>query len=266
MPRNSMDVFAMHARLVADYDAFTSSLVEVRDQRIKEHLREQRSRKVRWPDPYLSLNPGFEGGGTIKELVDAGLLDEECERLFRVKTGPEDPGEHSISLHRHQREAIEAARTGRSYVVTTGTGSGKSLTYLIPIVNAVLTEPARGRIKAIVVYPMNALANSQLHELEKFLVWGIPAERRRVEFARYTGQEDEERRRHILNRPPDILLTNYVMLEYLLTRPLERRQLIGAALGPRFLVLDELHTYRGRQGADVALLVRRLRDACQATD
>jgi ATP-dependent helicase YprA (DUF1998 family) len=261
-----MDVFEMHGRLVADYDAFTSSLVEVRDRRIDDHLQEQRRRKVRWPHPYLSLNPGFESGGTIEELVVAGLLDEECERLFRVKTGPEDPGEHSISLHRHQREAIEAARTGRSYVVTTGTGSGKSLTYLIPIVNAVLTEPARGHIKAIVVYPMNALANSQLHELEKFLVWGILAERRRVTFARYTGQEDEERRRHVLNRPPDILLTNYVMLEYLLTRPLERRQLIGAARGLRFLVLDELHTYRGRQGADVALLVRRLRDACQATD
>ena len=266
MPRNSMDIFGVHAKLVADYDAFTSSLVEVRDPRIKKHLEEQRRRKVRWPDPYLSLNPGFESGGTIKELVDAGLLDEECERLFRVKTGPEDPGERSISLHRHQREAIEAARTGRSYVVTTGTGSGKSLTYLIPVVNTVLTQPARGRIKAIVVYPMNALANSQLHELEKFLVWGIPAERRRVTFARYTGQEDEEQRERLLNRPPDILLTNYVMLEYLLTRPRERQQLIGAARGLHFLVLDELHTYRGRQGADVALLVRRLRDACQATD
>src|SRR5258708_11923416 len=89
---SSMDVFAVHPRLVADYDAFPSSLVEVRDQRIKEHLEEQRQRKVRWPDPYLSLNPGFKSGGPLKELVDARLLDEEGERLFRVKTGPEEPG------------------------------------------------------------------------------------------------------------------------------------------------------------------------------
>ncbi|MGH7750108.1 MAG: DEAD/DEAH box helicase, partial [Candidatus Dormibacteria bacterium] len=85
-------------------------------------------------------------------------------------------------------------------------------------------------------------------------------------FARYTGQEDEETRRRILDNPPDILLTNYVMLELVLTRPDERMSLIRAAQGLRFLVLDELHTYRGRQGADVAMLVRRLREACQARD
>ena len=83
-----------------------------------------------------------------------------------------------------------------------------------------------------------------------------------VTFARYTGQESSDERRAILADPPDILLTNYVMLELVLTRPDERAHLIRAAQGLRFLVLDELHTYRGRQGADVALLVRRLRDVC----
>ncbi|MGH3815624.1 MAG: helicase-related protein, partial [Pseudonocardiaceae bacterium] len=78
------------------------------------------------------------------------------------------------------------------------------------------------------------------------------------------GQDREADRADILNNPPDILLTNYVMLELLLTRPEERDRLITAAHGLRFLVLDELHTYRGRQGADVAMLVRRLRDACAA--
>ena len=85
-------------------------------------------------------------------------------------------------------------------------------------------------------------------------------------FARYTGQESDDRRREILANPPDILLTNYVMLELVLTRPDERSHLIRAAQGLRFLVLDELHTYRGRQGADVAMLVRRLRDACASHD
>jgi hypothetical protein len=103
---------------------------------------------------------------------------------------------------------------------------------------------------------MNALANSQEGELRKFLDIGIPAGQPRVRFARYTGQEDEARREAILDRPPDILLTNYVMLELILTRHDERR-LVERARGLRFLVLDELHTYRGRQGADVALLMRR---------
>ena len=112
---------------------------------------------------------------------------------------------------------------------------------------------------------MNALANSQEQELEKFLKFGYPDGRGPVTFRRYTGQEDDVERRNIWADPPDILLTNYVMLELILTRT-EERPLVKAAHGLRFLVLDELHTYRGRQGADVALLVRRTRDACDAAD
>jgi hypothetical protein len=85
-----------------------------------------------------------------------------------------------------------------------------------------------------------------------------------VTFKRYTGQEKPDERRRILADPPDILLTNYVMLELVLTRPDERQHLVKAAKGLRFLALDELHTYRGRQGADVAMLIRRLRDQCDA--
>jgi ATP-dependent helicase YprA (DUF1998 family) len=110
---------------------------------------------------------------------------------------------------------------------------------------------------------MNALANSQVGELQKYLEHGFP--KPPVTFRRYTGQEGEAERRAILEAPPDILLTNYVMLELLLTRPHERR-LVEAAQGLRFLVFDELHTYRGRQGADVALLVRRVREACRAQE
>lgn len=106
---------------------------------------------------------------------------------------------------------------------------------------------------------MNALANSQEEELEKFI--GNVAGRAPVTFARYTGQEDNEERQRISQNPPDILLTNFMMLELLMTRQddLDRR-VIGNCAGVRFLVLDELHTYRGRQGADVALLVRRVRE------
>ena len=108
------------------------------------------------------------------------------------------------------------------------------------------------------MYPMNALANSQAEELRKFLEKGYGPGQSPVRFARYTGQEKGEEREAIRDRPPDILLTNYMMLELLLTRR-EDRSLIRAAQGLRFLVFDELHTYRGRQGADVALLIRRCR-------
>ena len=267
----SMDVFEIQQRLIRDYRAFTSGFVDVRDRRIAAHVQERLDSGMQWPDPSLSLNPNFATGGTITELVREGLLHSECERIFRIKDSPIDPGRQALRLHRHQREAIEVARGGQSYVLTTGTGSGKSLGYLVPIVDRVLRHretqgTSRRAIQAIVVYPMNALANSQRHELEKFLKYGYPTDGGPVTFERYTGQERDEERQRILANPPDILLTNYVMLELVLTRPRERDHLVRAARGLRFLVLDELHTYRGRQGADVAYLVRRVRDACEAPD
>ena len=82
-----------------------------------------------------------------------------------------------------------------------------------------------------------------------------------VTFARYTGQESHEERERIAKNPPDILLTNYVMLELIMTRFVETDKAVRKhATGLRVLVLDELHTYRGRQGADVAMLVRRVRE------
>ena len=261
-----MDVFDVREQLVEDYRAFTSGFVDVRDERIAAHVSGQLDSGVQWPDPWLSLNPSFASGGSMVQLVDEGILDEECERIFRVKTHLTDPGAAGLTLHRHQRDAIEVARGGESYVLTTGTGSGKSLAYIVPIVDRVLRSERRAGIKAIIVYPMNALANSQLGELEKFLRFGYGDGKEPVTFDRYTGQEKGEERARILKNPPDILLTNYVMLELVLTRPQERNRLMRAARGLEFLVLDELHTYRGRQGADVALLVRRVREACEAPD
>lgn len=264
-----MDVFAIRDELVDDYRAFTSGVVSPSDERIVAHLAALDADNAQWPLPWLSLNPSFASGGTVARLCAEGVLHPECERIFRVKAHADDPGVGTLDLHRHQREAVDVARTGASYVLTTGTGSGKSLAYIVPIVDAVLRAKESGRrrpgVKAIVVYPMNALANSQQHELRKFLQFGYPSGEEPVTFKRYTGQESETERAAILADPPDILLTNYVMLELVLTRPEERRRLVEAAGDLRFLVLDELHTYRGRQGADVALLVRRLRQA-GATD
>ena len=110
---------------------------------------------------------------------------------------------------------------------------------------------------------MNALANSQIMEIDKFVGQsGLPDSLKPV-VRRYTGQEDRDTRKLIATKPPDILLTNYMMAELLLTRQDEiDSRVIGNAYGLEFIVLDELHTYRGRQGADVAILVRRLRERC----
>lgn len=260
-----MDIFRVHQELIDDYKSFTTSAVVPLDPRIKQYVDDELAEGKQWPEPWLSLNPTFASGGSIDDLVAEGLLHPECAKIFRPKAHLTDPGAQPITLHRHQREAIETARSGKSYVLTTGTGSGKSLAYILPIVDRVLRQQPRQRgVKAIIVYPMNALANSQVGELEKFLRFGYGEGNEPVTFARYTGQEEGERREAILRDPPDILLTNYVMLELMLTRPEERRRLVDAATGLEFLVLDELHTYRGRQGADVAMLVRRVRDACQS--
>ncbi len=253
-----MDAFALRNRLVADYSSYIESFITIRDPRIKERVDDELRNGLLWPDPLLQLNPSFEPGPWIDDLVASGRLHPECQSIFRIKQDGEPA--RRLRLHQHQGEAVEAAASGDSYVLTTGTGSGKSLAYIIPIVDYVLRQGSGKGIRAIVVYPMNALANSQANELEKFLCRGYPDGKPPVTFRRYTGQEKDEERQEILLNPPDILLTNYVMLELLLTRPHEKKIVQAARDRLQFFVLDELHTYRGRQGADVAMLARRVRE------
>jgi ATP-dependent helicase YprA (DUF1998 family) len=259
-----MHIFHLRDRLIQEYAAYTSSFVQIRDQQIKAYVDQCLAAGVLWPEPLIQLNPSFEPGEWIDELVYAGVLHTECSRIFRKDKHDSMSEGQPLRLHRHQAEAIRTAKGGDNYVLTTGTGSGKSLAYIVPIVDHVLRRGSGRGIQALIVYPMNALANSQYGELKKFLCHGYPDSKGPVSFERYTGQESEQDKQRIIATPPDILLTNYVMLELLLTRPREKN-LIQAAQGLQFLVLDELHTYRGRQGADVALLVRRVRDALAAS-
>jgi ATP-dependent helicase YprA (DUF1998 family) len=256
-----MNVFELRDRLVGDYASYTRSFIKVADPRIIERVDSALNGGAFWPDPLLQLNPTFLPGGTIDDLAKNDILHPECARIFRVDKTDIDHTGKPLLLHTHQKQAILKAKNERtSYVLTTGTGSGKSLTYIVPIVDHVLRNGSGRGIQAVVVYPMNALANSQAEELRKFLERGYPEGKPPVSFARYTGQEKGAERDEIRSNPPDILLTNYMMLELLLTRN-EDRELVRAAHGIRFLVFDELHTYRGRQGADVALLIRRCRQA-----
>jgi ATP-dependent helicase YprA (DUF1998 family) len=257
-----LDVFELRNRLVEDYGSYVRSFIRIKDARIEEEVKESLDEGLLWPDPLIQLNPSFETGDRIDDLVAEGILHDECARIFRAHKAHDNPGV-TLRLHRHQSDAVRTANDGHNYVLTTGTGSGKSLTYIIPIVDHVLRRgPGKG-IQAIVVYPMNALANSQFGELGKFLNDGYPDGKGPVTFARYTGQESDEERQRIMANPPDILLTNYVMLELILTRSQER-PLVRQSQDLGFLVFDELHTYRGRQGADVAFLIRRTRELLAA--
>lgn len=252
-----MDVFDLDDALVKDYERFARSFTKIRAVDIRSNVDSLYQSRRFWPEPLISINPNFERGAKIQDLVAEGTLHALTAQVFRIDGQP-------ITLYRHQAQAVAKASAGQSFVVTTGTGSGKSLCFFVPIINAVLRSRAAGeprRTRAIVVYPMNALANSQMNELQKFVDQsGLPEELRPT-FARYTGQEDEEDRALVQKSKPDILLTNFMMLELLMTRQNERdRSVISNSADLDFLVLDELHTYRGRQGADVAMLVRRVRD------
>jgi Lhr-like helicase len=251
----SMDVFSLRDTVIGEYQKFAKSFTIIHAADIREQIEAIYADGRFWPEPLIQINPNYKRGQALETLIASGALDPRTADIFKIDGAP-------LHLHKHQEQAIALAAQGESYVVTTGTGSGKSLCFFIPIVSAILAEKRQGgprRTRAIIIYPMNALANSQLEELDKYVknVPGAPP----VTFARYTGQESNEVRQSIADNPPDILLTNFMMLELLMTRQEEvDRKVMANCAGLRFLVLDELHTYRGRQGADVALLVRRVRE------
>lgn len=256
------NVFKVRNQLVTDFEKYVTGFIHINDERIRNKVHEEFQRGLLWPEPLIQLNPSYAQANYIDDLVEEGLLHPECSRIFRHGKTRDSLGK-PLRLYKHQEEAIRAADSGSNYVLTTGTGSGKSLAFTIPIVNHVLRTGSGKGIQAIIVYPMNALANSQMEELSRYLKHGYPKNCEPVTFRRYTGQESMKDREEIQENPPDILLTNYVMLELILTRVREKG-LVQAGKDLRFLVLDELHTYRGRQGADVAILVRRVREAFEA--
>ena len=208
-------------------------------------------------------------------------------------------------LYSHQTEAIRRVLTGENVIVATGTSSGKTLCFQLPILDALLRDPSPG-LRAVIIYPLNALVNDQLGEWEKML-----APHRHLTFAKFTGQTPRDQQEHVerlrasikksiqneepglgddspelqrrverrLNeklteeaqvpnhlrhradiraKHPQVLVTNFSMLEYLLVRPVDAPIFVGAKL--EFLVLDEAHAYRGVQATEIGFLLRRLKD------
>lgn len=225
--------------------------------------------------PYIQYQPTYKRTIRVAELFDGNdslSLDLNLKSCFR----PEDLEQEEYRLYRHQEESLIKAKEGENILIATGTGSGKTECFLLPILDDAIKNPGPG-IRSIIVYPMNALANDQLERLSQMLRHFSGDE---VTFGRYTGetpwhQEEASKkypnheaipcerftREEIRENPPHILLTNFAMLEYLLIRPKDSD--IFAQNRLKYIVLDEAHTYRGAQGIEVALLMRRIKEAFQ---
>ncbi|MQY18089.1 DEAD/DEAH box helicase [Nocardia macrotermitis] len=226
--------------------------------------------------PLLELTPPYQPGASLRELIAEGVLHPGFVE-FAATMSLDRP------LYRHQETAVRKIVAGRNLVVSTGTGSGKTESFLLPILNELIAEKAAGTlgpgVRALLLYPMNALANDQLERLR-----GLLAATPDITFGRYTGETPQRQSdgessysalrpgkmrlpNELLSRdemratPPHILLTNYAMLEYLLLRPRDVELFDGEYAGTwRFIALDEAHVYDGAQGSEVASLLRRLRD------
>jgi len=184
--------------------------------------------------------------------------------------------------HAHQERAFDrlGGRRKRSTLIATGTGSGKTESFLLPILNHCRETAGTPGIKAILIYPMNALATDQAGRIAR-MVHQTPS-LQGVRAGLYIGEtqgkrttrETEMGPRHVITdrptmqeSPPDILLTNYKMLDYLLVRPSDQQIWQHNDRGVlRFVVVDELHTFDGAQGTDLACLLRRLKHRLQVDD
>ena len=253
-----IDIFKIHDESIRSYSDYVRSFVEVSNEELAGAISRELDEGKLWPPALIQFNPAYEEGDKAGLLQSEGVLHAELANNIFSK----------YSLHRHQTEALRIADSGRGFVVTSGTGSGKSLAFLGSIMNGLFKmKPKTPGIKAIVVYPMNALINSQEKALEEDYqrqyekaTGGKPFP---ITFGKYTGQSKQDSRIDIHENPPDILLTNYMMLELLLTRGSDSTLKASVYENLRWLAFDELHTYRGRQGADVAMLIRRIRARCK---
>lgn len=246
-----MNAFKTHFQVISEYKEYLDSFVNIHDERIVKYVEESTMKKDLLPDPLVQFNPSYEKREAFEDLVAEGILHRDVL--------------HAVNLFppfRHQIEAIKLGVSGKGFVVTSGTGSGKSLTYLTTIFDALLKKgkDKKKGIKAILVYPMNALINSQFEEISKYekTYEERTGQSFPISFAKYTGQEGTEEREKAQKNKPDIILTNYMMLELLMTRRNEKWFRKSISKNLEFLVYDELHTYRGRQGSDVSLLNRRI--------
>jgi len=253
------NIFDLHSNILNDYKLYIESSLNIADDKIRAKVDEELNSGNLYPDPLIQFNPTFQSGGSVQDLVNEGFLSKHFNDIFYDNDGK------SWSIWKHQAEAIKQGKEKKGFVVTSGTGSGKSLTYISTIFDYLFASPKTDGIKAVIVYPLNALINSQENALKNFnenfknrTGSDLP-----FTFAKYTGQESQAIRDEMIKNPPDILLTNYMMLELIMVRKSDDELRNSFLNNLKYLVFDELHVYRGRQGADVSLLIRRLKSLCK---
>lgn len=201
---------------------------------------------------FLSINRGYAVGKVSfrQFCTDHGLAYELPDALDWLP---------DARLYVHQEEAIRHILAGETTVLATGTGSGKTEAFLIPILDHCLKRPGPG-VKALIIYPMNALANDQIRRFRKVLeelhrlVPGTP-----VTLDLFTSSTSERERDAMRRDPPDILVTNYVMLDWMLARSKDQPIFAASSDSLRYIVLDEIHTYRGNKATHLMYLLARLK-------
>ncbi len=273
-----MNTFNLHKEITEDYKSYIHSFINIKDERIRKVVDEGFGSESIIPEPLIQFNPAYEKGCKLRSLIEENIVHEDLDRIFS-----------GFELYKHQEQAIRIGAKDEGFIVTSGTGSGKSLTFLATIFNHILKNPKKDGVKAIIVYPMNALINSQKEEIHKYAINYLSSFLRPgeswdkekllevqikelekktqkkfpIKYARYTGQESSDEKAEVRKSNPDIILTNYVMLELIMTRFDESSIRKGMRDSMQYLVFDELHTYRGRQGADVSMLIRRINAFCK---
>lgn len=237
--------------VIDEYRDYLRTEFRARDPKLRAALeRELDAPGFLAQEPFFQAHRPFKSGKRWRDLP----IDAQLARVMENRSKSE-------TAYLHQSEAIEELLSpqAKPVVVTTGTGSGKTEAFLLPVIQNAFDDAMRFKrsgLTAILVYPMNALANDQKQRIEEYLAEAGFAGAVRVE--QYDRGTPQAKREEMRANPPHILLTNYMMLEYLLVRPADRED-IFANHRCRFLVLDEVHTYRGILGSNIALLIRRLK-------
>lgn len=266
------------------YKEYLLSAFDFSDSDIKQEFRRSLEEQFEVSKgPFIQATPPYLRGKSLRELAADGIVCSEFVKDPPIVSSIDRP------LYHHQVQAIQKIAAKRNVIIATGTGSGKTESFLFPILDALLREREAGTlaspgVRALLLYPMNALANDQLARLRELLE-NVPD----VTFGRFTGDtgwDDEGRlaadytRRYgveplpneMLSRermritPPHVLVTNFAMLEYLLLRPAETNFFDGpTGQHWKFIVLDEVHTYQGAKGGEIRMLLKRLRDRIVAS-
>jgi ATP-dependent helicase YprA (DUF1998 family) len=260
-----------------EYVDYLSSMFFFQDKDLMNQARTQLAEEGKFvKGPFIEITQPFITGKSINELIKEEVVSREFSAL--KKHFPLDR-----TLYIHQEQAIRKVGAGKNIIVATGTGSGKTECFLLPIINELMREKEAGTlnkgIRALLLYPMNALANDQIARLR-----GILKDYPDITFGRYTGETEETQKKaeelfaktnpdvepipnELISRekmrenPPHILLTNYAMLEYLLLRPKDNEFFDGGnAENWKFIVLDEAHTYNGAKGTEISMLLQKLKE------